>query len=169
MKYSTTFTLTLALWLLTQSAFGSGAAAQSVPYWMKVSASYVLSGQLAGQAASLTSPELEKSTRRGAYMIAAGVGLMAAGVLIPGLINDRRCPNGGAIYKASVPGGVVVGIGGLVLTAIGVFKLHKQDFVDRKLKDGDTAGLIFTSLGTAAVAAGLLTAISASQLVSCWE
>jgi membrane protease YdiL (CAAX protease family) len=100
-------------------------------------------------------------------MIAAGVGLMAAGVLIPSLINDRNCPDGGPTYKAALPGGVVMGFGGLALTAVGIYRLRRQSFVERRFKRGDAAGFVFTSLGTAAVGSGLLALISASEVMGC--
>jgi hypothetical protein len=164
-----TLTLTLAVWLLSQAVTETRAAAQALPDWMKVSASYVSSAQMAVHAAGAAKLHPEQSARRGAFMVAAGFGAMAGGALIPSLINDRRCPDGAPLYKASVPGGIAVGVAGLALTAVGVFKLRKQRFADRQLRQGDAAKLILTSVGTAVVATGLLAAISASQIVGCIE
>jgi hypothetical protein len=131
---------------------------------MQVSAAYVASSKTTAE----PSFEEAKSMRRGAFMVAAGAGLIVAGVLFPVLVNARRCPNGSPVREASIPGGVAVGFGGLMLSAIGSVKLRRRP-AGAHLKHGEMGRLVLASVGTALVASGFLAAISASQIAGCIE
>lgn len=146
-------------------AWPSAASAQSLPSWMKVSPA-IASGAALLSAESGGPPPL-KNTRRGAYLIAAGVGVALAGTLHAGMLGGRVCYEREDRIVTALPVGLTLAAAGVAMVVAGALKLKRTPSSMRKLRDGDVPGLFLTSVGTAAVASAVSIGIAIPQWAAC--
>jgi hypothetical protein len=157
---------TLALVLCWTFGIGSVAHAQALPAWLLVPRSAVASSAPAVPLGAPTQP-MAKQARRSKFMIAAGAGLIAAGVVHAAFFSGPVCYERDARLGVPIIAGSAAIAGGLGLTVAGAIRLGRVPREQRSGPTIDRAYLPWTAFGAALLASGLLFAVSAPYIAGC--